>query len=454
MKDLEELVQLQRRDPAGPDPRRSLGILRSMLRDRGEEIAEAIRHDLGRCWLESWSAEPGLALAETQYALKHLRRWRRACRCRLSPPMIPGRVRSRREPYGIAVIIGPWNYPAGLLLSPMVSALAAGNSVILKPSERAPATAEVMFKLIEEYFPKETAAVAGGSGDVARWLVANAADVVCFTGSGRTGKNVMADAAKRPVPAILELGGVNPCFVSRDADLRASARRIAWGKYLGAGQTCLAPNHVFVHRSVFGDFVSELGSAVKEFYGENPMESPDYGRIIDGAAWDRLEGMLHHGRAATGGTGSREELYIPPTVLVDIDDGSPLLHEEIFGPILPVVPFDSLEETVAGTGKGDDSPLAVYGFSADKRGMEEMLVRNTRSGSVTVNGTLHRIVSSSIGFGGVGGSGFGRYRGIEGYRAFSWERIVLRKNGRFEMPLLYPPYRIHRRFVKFMLKHI
>jgi acyl-CoA reductase-like NAD-dependent aldehyde dehydrogenase len=156
----------------------------------------------------------------------------------------------------------------------------------------------------------------------------------------------------------------------------------------------------------------------------------------------------------TGGTGSREELYLPPTVLVDIDGRSPLLHEEIFGPILPVVPFDSLEEAVAGTGKGDDSPLAVYGFSADKRGMEEMLVRSTRSGSVTVNGTLHRIVSSSIGFGGVGGSGFGRYRGIEGYRAFSWERVVLRKSSRFEMPLLYPPYRIHRRFVKFMLKHI
>lgn len=430
----------------------ALRTLVRMMKEQGDRLAGAITEDLGRCWLESWSAEPGLVLADARYALRHISSWSRRRYYRPSPPMLPGWIKGVREPFGTAVIIGPWNYPAGLLLCPMVSALAGGNTVLMKPSGRAPATADVLHDMIEEYFPRKLAAVVRGGGDEARWLVRNAADLVCFTGSGATGRKVMADAAGRPVPVVLELGGCNPCFVAEDALQAQAARRIAWGKFFGAGQTCLAPNHVFVHRNVYDEFIHEMVSAVEEFYGGDPMRSPDYGRIIDGKAWDGLMSMMSEGTAVTGGGSDREELYIAPTVLTGVGRDSRLLREEIFGPVLPVLACDSIEEEIENTPRGDSSPLAVYGFSRKSRRMEKLLTARTRTGSVTVNGTLHRIVSSSVPFGGVGGSGCGRYRGEEGFRNFSWERAVLRKSPRFEMPMLYPPYRVGRRLVRLLTR--
>ena len=332
----------------------------------------------------------------------------------------------------------------------MVSALAAGNTVILKPSERAPHTAAALQKLIREYFPSEIAAVVAGGGEVARSLTREVADIVCFTGSGPTGRKVMADAASRPIPVVLELGGANPCFVAADSPMTQTARRIAWGKFFGAGQTCLAPNHVFVETEAESRLLEELEQAVRDFYGDDPESSRDYGRIIDDHAWDRLEPMLQMGRPVTGGSGSRSRLFMAPTVLTDVAADSALTREEIFGPILPVIPCESLAEEMSRTGTGDSSPLAAYGFSSRAAEMERSLLERTRAGSVTVNGTLHRIVSSSIGFGGVGGSGFGRYRGIEGFRNFSWEQVVVRKSARFEMPMLYPPYRVGERLIKLL----
>lgn len=432
--------------------RRALRTLVRMLRNEGDRIAGAIGEDLGRCWMEAWSSEPGLVMADASHALRSLFLWKPGRLHRPSPLMIPGIVRSRREPLGTAVIIGPWNYPAGLLLAPMVSALAAGNTVILKPSERAPRTAETLRSIIGEYFQPNLAAVVEGGGDTARWLIENAADVVCFTGSGDTGRRVMAAAAARPVPVILELGGVNPCFVKADANLKAAAERIAWGKFFAAGQTCLAPNHVFVEEEVFLEFLNLLRETVASFYGERPETSPDYGRIIDLEAWNRLEPMLSMGEPVCGGYGIREDLFIAPTVLSGVKKDSPLLREEIFGPVLPVIPCRSIEEEMASIPGGDSSPLAAYGFSKRPLKMGNMIRRYIRSGSVTVNGTLHRIVSSSIGFGGVGGSGFNRYRGSAGYRNFTWERVELVKCPGIEMPMVYPPYRIGRSLVRFLAR--
>ncbi|OPL18300.1 MAG: hypothetical protein AVO35_05480 [Candidatus Aegiribacteria sp. MLS_C] len=426
----------------------ALRALISMMENEGDGLAAAISRDLGRCWLESWSAEPGLVLADARYALRHISSWNRPERHRLSPAMIPGNVRGCRRPYGRAVIIGPWNYPAGLLLCPMVSALAAGNTVILKPSERAPSTADFLQDILPSYFRPELAAVVRGGGEEGEWLIRNAADIVCFTGSIPTGRKVMADAASRPVPVVLELGGVNPCFVDSGANLRNAARRIAWGKFFGAGQTCLAPNHVYVAREVEVEFLSSMAEAVKDFYGDDPSRSEYYGRIIDRPAWDRLSSMLGEGAPVIGGIGYREDLYMAPTVLTGVGSDSRLLREEIFGPILPVIPCDSVEEAIEGSSEG--SPLAVYGFSGNGRRIGSLLKENIRASSITVNGTLHRIVSSSIGFGGVGESGFGRYRGLEGFRHFSWEQVVLRKSARFEMPMLYPPYRIGRGLVRML----
>lgn len=456
MNDLKELAAGQKRyfDEGRTMPissrKASLRTLRRMLDQDGELLAGAIGRDLGRCWLESWSAEPGLVLAEAAHALKRLGSWSRPNRQRSTPAMLPGSVMSRRIPFGTALIIGPWNYPAGLLLSPMVSALAAGNTVILKPSERAPETAMVLQEIIGSHFPPELVSVVRGRREETRWMIRNAADIVCFTGSIPTGRAVMAEAASRPVPVVLELGGVNPCFVDGDAVLRQAARRIAWGKFFGAGQTCLAPNHVLVEGSVEKAFLGEIRKAVSDFYGADPSVSPDYGRIIDEDAFDRLEPMLREGTPVTGGNGRRQDLYIAPTVLGGISRDSFLLKEEIFGPVLPVVSCDSIEEEIGKYGSGAESPLIAYGFSRNSRRMEGLLADSLRSGSITVNGTLHRIVSSSIGFGGVGQSGHGRYRGEEGFRQFTWEQVILRKNPRFEMPRMYPPYRIGRRFVKML----
>lgn len=432
----------------------ALASLSNMLASQGDRIAEAIGEDLGRCWLEAWNSEPGLALADARYAIRHLHRWSRTRWLKPSPLMLPGSVRSIREPFGTAVIIAPWNYPAGLLLAPMVSALAAGNTVILKPSERALHTAAVLKSVIGKYFKEELATVVEADREEAGWLVRNAADIVCFTGSEATGKKVMADAAAGPVPVILELGGTNPCFVHKDADIKAASRRIAWGKFFAAGQTCMAPNHVFVHQDIYEDFLEAMSETVEDFYGKLPETSPDYSRIVDEMAWDRLQPMLSQGIPVCGGTGNREALYMAPTVLRNVAVDSPVLQQEIFGPILPVVSCDSIEKAVASFSERGSSPLAAYGFSRHSFSMEKLLRNSIRAGSITVNGTLHRIVSSSIGFGGVGSSGFNRYRGNEGYRNFTWERIVLIKNPKFEMPSLYPPYRIARRLVRMMARLI
>lgn len=436
-----------------PEARESaLKRLVGMIDDRGEELAEAVGRDLGRCWLESWSAEPGLARADAELAARELSGWHRTRYHRASPAMLPGSVRARRRPFGTAVIVGPWNYPAGLVLCPMVSALAAGNTVILKPSERAPATSAALASCLPRFFDPSEVAVVEGGGDTASWLTRNAADVVCFTGSTATGRKVMADAASRPIPAVLELGGANPCFVAEDAPLRQTARRIAWGRFFGAGQTCLAPNHVFAAASIEGELLDELAAAVEDFYGADPSQSPDYGRIIDAVAWNRLSGLLTEGTPVVGGKASADDLYVAPTVMTDVGRDSRLVLEETFGPVLPVIPTDSLEEEMERVGRGDSSPLAAYGFSARPRRMERMLASRVRAGSLTVNGTLHRIVSSSVGFGGVGGSGFGRYRGEEGYRSFSWEQVVLRKSPRLEMPMLYPPYRVGRKLIRMLAR--
>ncbi len=426
----------------------ALRAMRRMVDEGGDLLAEAIGRDLGRCWLEAWGSEPGLVLADISRVLRRLRGWSRGRRYPLSPLMLPGRARGERVPYGVAGIIGPWNYPAGLLLSPAVSALAAGNTVVLKPSERAPETADALARLVAGHLPPEQVTVVTGESDVAKALV-DLSDVVVFTGSVPVGRLVMERAGRRPVPVVLELGGVNPCYVAADADLGRAAERIAWGKFFAAGQTCLAPNHVWVERPAFEPFLERMRETVERFYGSDPQASPDYGRIIDRRALERLEPMLSEGEAVTGGSADAEDLYVAPTVLRGVDRGSRLLSEEIFGPILPVLPCGAPEREMRRV-QGDGLPLIVYGFSRSTRRMESMLRELTDSGSVCVNGTLHRVASSAIPFGGAGSSGLGRYRGYGGYLELGRERAMVRKSPRFEMPMLYPPYRIGRKLVRLL----
>ncbi|MHC4885555.1 MAG: aldehyde dehydrogenase family protein, partial [Planctomycetota bacterium] len=348
--------------------------------------------------------------------------------------------------YGSVFIIAPWNYPINLLLRPLVDALSAGNRVILKPSERAPHCDALIRRLIPQYFHPNEIAMGPTDLEGTRWLIQNAVDMVCYTGSTETGRSVMRDAAERPIPVLLELGGVNPAYVAADANLQAAAERLAWGKFFNAGQTCIAPNHVFIQSSVYDTFTSLLQETLLRFYGKDPFDSCDFGRMIDRRACERLGPILQQGKVLAGGTLRVDDCYCAPTLL-EVDRSSQLLNHELFAPILPLIRVESLE-AVLGELDFQSAPLVVYGFGG--KSTASLLEQRTRSGSLVINGSLHRMASTRLPFGGIGSSGMGAYGGRSGSEAFSYERVIVEKADRFELPCLYPPYRAPRWLVRLL----
>jgi aldehyde dehydrogenase (NAD+) len=343
----------------------------------------------------------------------------------------PGKGWVQPEPLGVALIIGPWNYPFQLVFSPLVSALAAGNCAILKPSELAPHTARVISKLIADTFPPDAITVVEGGRQTAEALLMEKFDAIFFTGSTSVGKAVMSSAARHLTPVTLELGGKCPAIVCADAPLEVAARRLAWGKFMNAGQTCVAPDFVLVERPAFKLLVEALRGAVGEFYGDNPQASPSYGRIVNRSHFDRLI------RCAPACLNDAEDLYIAPTILTGVSWDDPVMQEEIFGPILPVIPFDSIDEVLALL-EDRPSPLALYLFTNDRR-VHERVLSGTRSGGACVNDTVVHMVGQNLPFGGVGDSGMGRYHGQAGFECFSHERTVVRRPTSFDFRFRYPP---------------
>ncbi len=430
--------------------KRLLTQLKSFLVAEEPLLLEALRADLGRGWLEGWSAEIGFTLADISHALRHLKRWMKPRRQPASPVMLPGRAKVSREPFGSVLIIGPFNYPVQLLFAPLVAALAAGNRVVLKPSDRCTAVEKVLVERLPDYFTPEEVHITTGALEETRWLLREGVDMVCFTGSTETGRRVMADAAARPIPALLELGGVNPVYIGADAQLAQAARRICWGKFFNAGQTCLAPNHLVVEQGQLAPLVEALKATLVEFYGDNPRGAEDYGRLVDSAAAEQMAAYIQKGEVLIGGDVDAEHSYCAPTLLKVAPD-SPLLTQELFGPVLPIVVVESLEEEIRRS-PWHESPLAVYGFGG--RWLEQLLAQYSRSGSVVMNGTLHRIVSTTIPFGGVGTSGIGNYHGSHGFNAFSYERVYVSKHPTLEMPGIYPPYTMPQQAIRWLHKFL
>lgn len=417
--------------------RAQLEKLRELLVCHEAELLAALHADLRKSPQEAYASEVGLVLGEIRYALRHLAGWTKPERRRAPLLAWPARAEVRAEPFGVALIIGPWNYPLQLLLSPLVGALAAGNCAILKPSEFAPHTAAVVERLIRATFQPEWVTTVLGGRETAEALLAEKFDKIFFTGSTPIGRAVMTAAARQLTPVTLELGGKCPCIVSADAPVALTARRIVWGKFLNAGQTCVAPDHVWVDRRIAPQLLACLRQTLRDFYGDEPQRSPDYGRIINQRHLERLTGYLAAGRIAHGGESDPADLYLAPTILTEMAEDSPVMSEEIFGPILPVLEFSELDAVLAKL-RDLPSPLAVYLFSGD-RALQDRVLAGTQSGGVCLNDTILQLLGHDLPFGGVGASGMGRYHGRASFDCFSHQRVVLRRSLAVDPSFRYPP---------------
>ncbi|MGN7800670.1 aldehyde dehydrogenase family protein [Leifsonia sp. 22587] len=416
-----------------------LRALRRMLTERSAEFEDALLSDLAKNPTESQIAELGFVVGEIDHTLKRLRRWLRPRRVAVPGALMPARASTILEPVGVVLIIAPWNYPVQLLLAPLVGALAAGNAVVLKPSELAPATSAAMARLIPEYLDRRAVAVVEGGVDETTDLLAQRFDHIFYTGNGRVGRIVAAAAVENLTPVTLELGGKSPVYVDGTVDIAAAARRIAWGKFMNAGQTCVAPDYVLADRAIAPRLADALRDAVRELYGDDPAQSPDYGRIVNDRQFERLTGMLGSGTAAVGGDHDAATRYLAPTVLTGVAPDSPVMAEEIFGPILPILPVDGLDEAIRIIRTGD-KPLALYAFTSDARARRRILTE-TSSGAVGFGVPAAHLAVAGLPFGGVGESGAGAYHGERSLRTFSHEKAVLSKSlAPDTLALIYPPY--------------
>jgi aldehyde dehydrogenase (NAD+) len=418
--------------------RAQLKAMIAMLEENESRWSDALREDLGKPTVEGFITDIAFVTGEIKSMIRNLRKWNRPER--VGSPVVTQPSRSVRipEPVGTVLVIAPWNYPIQLLLVPAAGAIAAGNAVVMKPSEVSAATSRLLAELCPQYLDTDAVALVEGGVPETTTLLEQKWDHIFYTGNGTVGRIVMAAAARNLTTVTLELGGKSPVIVDRTANLRVAARRTAWGKWLNAGQTCIAPDYVLVDETVRSRFIDEVQKAVTEFYGTDPHASADYGRIVSQRHFDRLVGMLGSGTIAVGGDAIAADRYISPTVLVDVDKDSQMMDEEIFGPLLPVIPVTSVDEAVTFV-NSRPHPLALYVFSEDKATVDKVLDRTT-SGGVTVNGTLMHITNPNLPFGGIGESGMGAYHGKSSVRLFQHMKPVLKRGTRLDPSLAYPPY--------------
>ncbi len=412
--------------------------IEAMIADHESELLTAMADDFGKPRFEAWMTDLMPVAAEAAHARRHLARWMRPRPVWPGRTNLPGRSWTVAEPKGRVLVIAPWNYPVQLALSPLVAAVAAGNAVVVKPSELAPATSDTLARLIPRYLDPDGVAVVEGGVEVATHLLQLPFDHLFFTGSTTVGKVVMAAAAEHLASVTLELGGKSPVVVTSDADIEIAARRIAWGKLINAGQTCIAPDYVLVERPVADRLVDALVRSIEAMQGPDPRLTRT--QIVNDGHVARLRSLLagSGGRVATGGGIDADDRSIQPTVVVDPDPGSALMSEEIFGPILPVVTVDSLEEAT-GIINGKDKPLALYLFTGSKD-TERRVLATTTSGGVCVNHTVMHFLVPELPFGGVGASGSGAYHGRAGFEELSHRKPVLRRGVRPDLSLVYPPF--------------
>ncbi len=419
-----------------------LKTLKHAIIDNEAAIFHALKADLNKPLEESFTAEIVLVVKEIEYAIKHLKNWTKPKKAQIPWQFIPASAKIYPQPLGVVLIIGAWNYPFQLVIAPLIGAIAAGNCAIVKPSEIASQTSNLIAEIFEKYFDKSYLAAIEGGVETSQQLLAEKFDYIFFTGGNAVGKIVMEAAAKNLTPVTLELGGKSPCIVDTDIDIKIAARRITWGKFFNAGQSCLAPDYLLVDKKIKNDLLDEIKKCLQEFYGENPAESPDYAKIINQKQFDRLVNYLKDLKDAKiiiGGETTSDERYIAPTVIDSVSWEDAVMQSEIFGPILPVIEFTDIKEAI-NIINSQPKPLALYLFSQNKT-LQKQILQETSFGGGCINHTLIHYTVPSLPFGGIGNSGIGSYHGKAGFDTFSHYKSVLKKPFLLDVKLLYPPYK-------------
>lgn len=428
----------------------ALRSLKEVMKRREEEICAALKADLGKSREESYMCELGLVYEEIDYMLRHVRHL--AGEKRVATPLAQAISRSyvKPSPLGVVLIMSPWNYPLMLTLDPLVDALAAGNTAIVKPSAYAPHTSEVLKSIVEEAFHSQLVALITGGREENRMLLEQPFDHVFFTGSQAVGREVLRHAAERLTPVTLELGGKSPCLVDRTADLKLAARRIVFGKFLNCGQTCVAPDYILCDERIREPLEKALTAEIQRQYGEKPLENQDYGNIVNEKHFTRVLGLIESDKLVFGGRSDPDSLRLEPTILSPCTWESPAMGEEIFGPVLPILTYESLDEAVREI-NARPHPLALYLFSKDKKAIQ-MVTERCQFGGGCVNDTIIHLATTKMGFGGVGASGMGAYHGQIGFDTFSHKKSIVDKKTWLDLPMRYQPYRpLYAKVVRFFM---
>ena len=417
--------------------KRALHQLLQAVKQYEQQLAEALWQDLHKSYEEAYLTELSIVYGEIRNHLRHLSRWARPERKSSPLAIMPASSSIIKEPLGNTLIIAPWNYPVQLLLNPLVGAISAGCTAMLKPSPYVPNVSRVLTEMIRATFPEEYIAIVEGNREVNKMLLAERWDMIFFTGSPSLGKMVMEAAAKHLTPVVLELGGKSPCIIDKTANLLIAAKRVAWGKSLNAGQTCIAPDYLMIHEDVKDQFLKLLVKEWKHLLTKNPQKAKHFVRIVSEKALDRLIGYLNDGTIYHGGHYDKSERFLEPTILTNVSPDAPVMQEEIFGPIFPVLTFKHIDEVISFVTLRE-KPLALYYFGTN----DKKILRHTSSGGTCINDVIMHIVNHKTPFGGVGNSGMGAYHGKDSFLAFSHRRSVIKTPTWVDMPFRYMPYKL------------
>lgn len=424
--------------------------LRNMLKTHEKEVYQALKDDLNKSKNETLVTELGLLYSEIDITLKNLKEWMKAKK--VDTPITHKGSKSFiiAEPYGVTLTIAPWNYPLQLAIAPVIGAIAAGNTAVIKPSEFTPATSSLLAEMIGTTFDQKYLAVVEGAKKVSQQLLELKFDYIFFTGSPNVGKIVMKQASEHLTPVTLELGGKSPAIVDQDANINFAAKRIVWGKYTNAGQTCVAPDFLYVHEEVKQRLIKAMKKHITSLYGKNPIKNKDYGRIVNRDHFNRLKDLLSNGDIVHGGNADQDLCSIEPTIIEGVTWDDAIMQEEIFGPLLPVLTFQNLEEAVSVL-KDREKPLALYYFSENNKS-QQRIVDSLSFGGGCINDTLYHLANPNLPFGGVGNSGMGSYHGKDSFDTFSHKKSILKQTTKFDIPLRYPGSRLAHSITKKIMK--
>ncbi|WP_407702989.1 aldehyde dehydrogenase [Virgibacillus tibetensis] len=427
-----------------------LKLLKNMLKAYEKEIHQALYSDLNKSAYETHTTELGFLYSEIDFTLKHLKKW-------MDPEKADAPITHKgtrnyiyKEPYGVILTIAPWNYPLHLAIAPLIGAIAAGNTAVLKPSEFTQSTSSLVAEMIKETFDPSFIAVVEGAKEVTKQLLEQRFDYIFFTGSTAVGKIVMQHASKNLTPVTLELGGKSPAIIDKDANIDLAAKRLVWGKFTNAGQTCVAPDYLYVHSKIKSKLVKAIKKYITEMYSKWPLENDDYIRIVNKNHFNRLRPFLSNGKLVIGGGFNEEDLKIEPTILDEITWNDPVMQDEIFGPILPLVTFTDLQHVITEL-KGREKPLALYYFGEKEKSQQNVL-ENVAFGGGCINDTLYHLANPHLPFGGVGNSGMGAYHGKYSFNTFSHQKSILRQTTKFDLPFRYPGSKLSFAIVKKIMK--